>query len=62
MPQKCLLEVLIKMNQNFFFSTETAPISGIAVFNEKSFATFTVKGFIAIAGAEFGKVEFTLQI
>jgi hypothetical protein len=50
------------MNQKFFFSTETAPISGIAVFIEKSFAIFTVKGFIAIAGAEFGKVEFTLHI
>jgi hypothetical protein len=55
--------VLLKPSIIFFSKeNEDAPISGIAVLNEKSFAIFTVKGFIATAGAEFGKVEFTLQI
>ncbi len=47
------------LNYVFLFSkgTEEVNISPIAVFKEKAFAIFTVNGFIAIAGAEFGKVS-----
>ena len=47
------------LNDVFLFrkGTEQVDISPIAVFKEKAFAIFTVNGFIAIAGAEFGKVS-----
>jgi hypothetical protein len=32
----------------------------MAVFKEKAFAIFTVKGFVTIAGAEFGKVSHVI--
>jgi hypothetical protein len=39
-----------------FFSETAVSISQMAVFKKKSFAIYTVNGFIVIAGAEFGKV------
>ena len=39
-----------------FFSETAVSISQMAVFKKKSFAVYTVNGFIVIAGAEFGKV------
>jgi hypothetical protein len=41
----------------FIFSKEDFYVSPMAVFKEKAFAIFTVKGFVTIAGAEFGKVS-----
>ncbi len=38
------------------FSKAETDASSMAVFKEKSFAIFTSKGSIAIAGAEFGQV------
>jgi hypothetical protein len=38
-------------------NSERNDISPILVFKEKAFAIFTVNGFIAIAGAEFGQVK-----
>jgi hypothetical protein len=38
------------------FSNVDIDASSMAVFKEKSFAIFTSKGYIAIAGAEFGQV------
>jgi hypothetical protein len=34
----------------------------MAVFKKKSFAIYTVKGFIVIAGAEYGKVNHQNEI
>ena len=42
-------------------SNDQVDLSALAVFKEKSFAIFTVNGFVAIAGAEYGKVKHNLQ-
>jgi hypothetical protein len=54
----------VLLNDVFLFrkGTEQVDISPIAVFKEKAFAIFTVTGFIAIAGAEFGKVSLSFII
>ena len=49
--RKCKLLHLSSM-----FSNVDIDASSMAVFKEKSFAIFTSKGYIAIAGAEFGQV------
>jgi hypothetical protein len=43
--------------QLYSISKEDFYVSPMAVFKEKAFAIFTVKGFVTIAGAEFGKVS-----
>ena len=48
---------VLKQSLNFFLSGDRLFMSQMSVFKKKSFAIYTISGFITIAGAEYGKVN-----